>query len=782
MLTQLQAETPTETAAAAQPGPQMALLACPISEIFFGGARGGGKTYAILLDWVRHSAKWAEHAQGIVFRRTYKELEEVVKTARVICNPIGGKVVGQELRMPNGAVLKFRHLLRDSDADDYQGHQYCVAEGTTILMADGTARAIEQVAVGDSVWTLEGAKRVTATIAPYVTPCVEAVTAFGSQVHPTTHPVLTAWGWQSYASALETDSKESVRTNQEPGRPLSVSVAARLSRPDLERRSRLLSKDPSTSPQRHGIFLRLWEESRAFRGLVLAGRPRQQELLRLVRDLFPGLCGVSYEQLGLETAGGFQSGCYWADYQCDESPPSPTDSGHDDIPTLTGAASPSQTRCTWDELGSIRECIPAGGEPYVHPYSGEVRHPTEASYYGACEMTPCGDRRVFDLTVEGANHYITCDTRLINRNSFMAFDEITNWASRAPLAKVGACLRSAVVAPQDLRYIATGNPGGPGHNWVKARYIDPARPYEVIKEYDEDVGGHKSRVFIPSLLADNPALAENDPMYLSRLKDSGPDWLVKAWIAGDWNIVAGGMFDDVLDTSTPHEHKGRVWGYGSKCAPFRIPSTWKVDRGFDWGSSAPFAVAWFAQSDGTEAVAEDGRVILVPRGTIFMIHEWYGWKEGQPNVGLRMRNADIAKGIVERDKIIEQRLLSGQKVKPGPADSAIYSAEDGVSIADKMAAEKCKWVPADKRPGSRVAGWQAIRDRFKDSARPIIEAPGLIIFDTCRQFWRTVPVLPRDDKRIDDVDTTTEDHIGDLLRYRVMNVPRDVTVRSLKGL
>ncbi len=132
-----------------QSGPQAALVACPVQEIFYGGARGGGKTFGVILDWTFHAARYGSDAKGILFRRTYRELEEVIDAARKICVPLGASYrAGQfSISMPNGAVLKFRHLNRDADADNYQGHQYCVAKGTPILLANGTQRAIEDVSV-----------------------------------------------------------------------------------------------------------------------------------------------------------------------------------------------------------------------------------------------------------------------------------------------------------------------------------------------------------------------------------------------------------------------------------------------------------------------------------------------------------------------------------------------------------------------------------------------------------------------------------------------------------
>ena len=48
------------------------------------------------------------------------------------------------------------------------------------------------------------------------------------------------------------------------------------------------------------------------------------------------------------------------------------------------------------------------------------------------------------------------------------------------------------------------------------------------------------------------------------------------------------------------------------------------------------------------------------------------------------------------------------------------------------------------------------------------EGPGLFVFDTCAQFIRTVPSIPRDERDMDDVDTDTEDHVADEVRYRCL--------------
>ena len=110
----------------AQPGPQTALIECPVFEVFFGGARGGGKTEASIGDWLEHSNRYGELAVGIFVRRKFKQLAEVIARTKQIFPKIGAKYNEQkaEWKMANGARLKFVYLERDSDAEEYQGHNY----------------------------------------------------------------------------------------------------------------------------------------------------------------------------------------------------------------------------------------------------------------------------------------------------------------------------------------------------------------------------------------------------------------------------------------------------------------------------------------------------------------------------------------------------------------------------------------------------------------------------------------------------------------------------------
>ena len=45
------------------------------------------------------------------------------------------------------------------------------------------------------------------------------------------------------------------------------------------------------------------------------------------------------------------------------------------------------------------------------------------------------------------------------------------------------------------------------------------------------------------------------------------------------------------------------------------------------------------------------------------------------------------------------------------------------------------------------------------------------VFNTCKHFIRTIPLLQYDEHKVEDVDTTGEDHIGDMWRYVLMSRP-----------
>lgn len=333
---------------------------------------------------------------------------------------------------------------------------------------------------------------------------------------------------------------------------------------------------------------------------------------------------------------------------------------------------------------------------------------------------------------------------------WIGWDELTAWADdELYTTMMTVCRSSNPNVPRHYR--ATCNPYGPGHNWVKLRFIDPAPRGQIMRDKEG-----RDRVAIHGSIFENLILLRNDKDYLKNIR-SQAGARREAWLEGRWDIVAGGMFDDLWDSRT---HVIR---------PFIIPPQWRIDRSFDWGSARPYSVGFWAESDGCDITLRDGEIRTTQRGDLFRIAELYGWT-GKPNEGTRELASSVANKIINFERILNR------KVSPGPADSSIFNTENGNSIASDMAKMKVYWRAANKKPNSRVNGWELLRERLYNAKR--CEGSGLFVFDTCRQFIRTVPTLPRDSIHMDDVDTDTEDHIADETRYRCLALKSEIKVRQ----
>lgn len=360
---------------------------------------------------------------------------------------------------------------------------------------------------------------------------------------------------------------------------------------------------------------------------------------------------------------------------------------------------------------------------------------------------------------------------------FIGWNELAKYAMPTLFDAMFSCNRSSfrpedhpIIVPGDPqpRYLpeiplvcfATTNPYGPGHNWVKDRFIDTAEPGQLIrKEYNvfnprtqmrQDLVKYHVRIF--GSYKENIYLS---PEYVAELESIRDPNKRKAWLWGDWDIVAGGAFDDVWN---PVVHKP---------PRFRVPASWRVDRSFDWGSTHPFSVGWWAEANGEEATLMDGSTWCPPPGTLVRVHEWYG-SSGEANEGLKMSAKAIAKGIREREAALVEAKWVARTPAPGPADNQIRNVNerDTDTIEKMMADEGIHWEPSDKAPGSRKIGLQLARDRFEASVDGV--GPGIYCMEHCRSFLKYIPTLPRDEKDMDDVDTDAEDHIWDETRYRVL--------------
>ena len=331
-------------------------------------------------------------------------------------------------------------------------------------------------------------------------------------------------------------------------------------------------------------------------------------------------------------------------------------------------------------------------------------------------------------------------------------EEATNFPSAAPINLLRGTLRSAAGVPVGMRL--TGNPGGPGHHWVKARYITPdPRGYRVIPEDFLGLNGETltlERVFIPSKLNDNRLLQQNDPFYVARLRQAGSEALVRAWLEGNWDLVDGAFFD----CWNPTLHVlPNTWLH-------RIPNYALRFRAFDWGYAKPFVCGWYAVSDGTWGLPEEA---------IVKYREWYG-SIGKPNEGCRLTPDIVAQGIRARELVpnpdhsdVDHPLIE-ERIAYGSADPSIFIRDGGPSIMETMAANGVSWRRADNK---RVPGWAEMRRRLVG----VDGKPLLYFLAACDDSIRTIPTLQVDETDPEDLDTEAEDHAADETRYACMSRP-----------
>lgn len=311
-------------------------------------------------------------------------------------------------------------------------------------------------------------------------------------------------------------------------------------------------------------------------------------------------------------------------------------------------------------------------------------------------------------------------------------------------------LRSAHPIPRK-RIRSSANPGGVGHQWLKAKFVTPAPLGHTLLK-DPETGGDV--LFIRAKLQDNKILSINDPRYADRLRGMGSKALVKAWLDGDWDVVAGAFFDEF----SVERHVVRAHS---------IPDDWPRFRCMDWGSAKPFAVYWMAISDGS--------LPQYPRGALVVYREWYGVKTDEatgiyePNVGIKMTAEEVGKGIAERE--------AGEKVQNGASvlDPSAFDNSGGPSYAERIhngSGRKVDFRRADNkrvRAVGAMGGWDQVRSRLRGDDESGI--PMLFFTDNCPHIIRTLPVLQHDELKPEDVDTEGEDHGPDAIRYGCMSRP-----------
>lgn len=261
---------------------------------------------------------------------------------------------------------------------------------------------------------------------------------------------------------------------------------------------------------------------------------------------------------------------------------------------------------------------------------------------------------------------------------------------------------------------STTNPGGVGHAWYRAAFIDPHRRGELGRTR-----------FVPARVADNPFV---NPEYARNLATL-TGWQRSAWYDGSWDFAAGQFFSNF----DPQRH---VVAFAER----PVAGTWVA--GFDYGF-AHYTVFLLAHAD------ESGRLTVIDEVAV--------------------------RGMVP--EMAAQRIhacLSRQKLRA--CEVQVFSGADVCrrDAAGTTIAEQYRKLGIRLRPSStdRVAGWAAVLHALGDP-RQGVDAT-LFIHRRCEHLLTRLPAMQVDPNRSEDVlkvdcddDGEGGDDSPDALRYLV---------------
>ncbi len=292
------------------------------------------------------------------------------------------------------------------------------------------------------------------------------------------------------------------------------------------------------------------------------------------------------------------------------------------------------------------------------------------------------------------------------------FDELTHFTERMYVYLLSR-VRGANTYPKQIK--SSTNPGGIGHTWVKARFIDTGAPNEE----------HLGRIFIPSRVTDNTFLTKADPGYVKRLeKLSKKDR--EALLHGNWDIFDGQYFTE--------------WNRDVHViSPFEIPKDWRRYFVMDYGLDM-LAGYWIAMDTW---------------GRAYVYREIY------------------ESGLIISDAARKIREATDEKIHSyiAPPDLWNRRQDTGKSAAQIFAENG---VPVTAARNERVQGWYNLKEwlsPFRDETGKV--SAYLRVFSNCTNLIRTLPAVAVDTKNPNDVANIPHEltHAPDAIRYFVAGRP-----------
>ncbi len=735
-------------------------LAPKIDYLYYGGAAGGGKTELAMYHTHELSLRFPGHTT-LMLRTTLPELRRsIIRRFSIRLIELG---LQQAVRLrkidnmtafyyPNGSVIEFG---------------YCVEASTLIRMGDGSVKPISSIRAGELVETLEGPRRVLHCWQVGQKPAVEITLPDGSSVTCSkNHAVLAASGLWLQPGDLGSSAASADRSSR--GTTGSRRAKRRFARQLIEA-SRLRDLPPHAplSPGRRSGPDEWTGEVAVMDGTHQSGGP-----------------GDALAASGLPVA---PAGC----------PSAARDGGllhraREVVRSRIRRRADAGTRSRSSERSGGRVRTPGrtpwGSAWYSHPYTKGQRPVLRDVHASTARIVRVGDRDLWDMTVEGAHHYVSrngivhlnCSNDeqvgqyLSAEYDLLVMDEaslFSPYAIQMITSRVRTTRRKRKMGIYPhVMYLS--NPGGPAHLYLRKFAFDSTNRGESIAIFDvrngissEDVLQGKAKpvrlepmpatplearqleldlsddevtvAFIPAKVADNPHI---DLGYRNRLA-ALPEVRRRQMLDGDMMVAEGAAFPEW----DPEIHT---------CEPFEIPPTWDRAAGIDYGWAKPAAIMWGAWDEN---------------GTCYLYREDKVLQHAPTEQAKRWLAMEVENGVK-----MPPRLRM--------ADPSTHASTQGQGVAVPVASQwRHQGFQTRKAPNPRIPGWSNVHSYLAPRSIEHPDGttemkPRLVVFTTCTYAIEQLSTIPADKHEPDDVDTNVDDHGADAIRYLLSAVP----IREIK--
>lgn len=240
---------------------------------------------------------------------------------------------------------------------------------------------------------------------------------------------------------------------------------------------------------------------------------------------------------------------------------------------------------------------------------------------------------------------------------------------------------------------AAGMPGGPGHTFVKKRFVTPYPEGGVIIK---GKGGVK-RIYIHSTVADNE---HADPQYAARLEGL-PEAEKKARKYGDWDAYQGQVFDEFRDKKYPDEPENAL----HVIPPFEIPEWWPRLFIIDWGFAA---MCYF------------GSYAISPTKRLYLYRE-LSWQK------IRIAEwAPVVKDFYDKENPKALKVCKSAGQDRGQEHTIQQQIEEAIGVPIELSVNS---------PGSRVAGKMLVHEYLRWKLKPVLPPGEIPVYSEDYAAW-----------------------------------------------